>query len=72
MGMVAGVFLRFGLDMVFAFRDDLWIRHADGRGLPRPGAFPRIARAVPPLIGALLIGVIAVGCWGVSRRDPRL
>src|SRR5215470_12663000 len=25
MGMVAGVFLRFGLDLVFAIRDDFWI-----------------------------------------------
>ena len=25
MGMVAGVFFRFGLDLVFAIRDDFWI-----------------------------------------------
>ena len=25
MGMVAGVFLRFGLDLVFAIRDDFWV-----------------------------------------------
>ena len=25
MGMVAGVFLRFGLDLIFAFRDDVWM-----------------------------------------------
>jgi len=68
MGMVAGVFLRFGLDMVFAFRDDLWIATPMVAGFLALGAFPRIARAVPPLIGALLIGVIAV--WLLGRFTP--
>jgi len=68
MGMVAGVFLRFGLDMVFAFRDDLWIAAPMVAGFLALGAFPRIVRAVPPLIGALLIGVIAV--WVLGRFTP--
>jgi benzoate membrane transport protein len=68
MGMVAGVFLRFGLDMVFAIRDDVWIAAPMVAGFVALGAFPRIARAVPPLIGALLIGVIAV--WILGRFEP--
>ena len=34
MGMVAGVFLRFGTDLVHALRDDLRHRRPDGAGLP--------------------------------------
>ena len=60
MGMVAGVFLQFGLDWVRAFAVDLRI------ALPMTLAFlvlmrmPKIAATVPPLIGALLVGVAAV------------
>jgi benzoate membrane transport protein len=68
MGMVAGVFLRFGLDMVFAVRDDVWIAAPMIAGFLALGAFPRIARAVPPLIGALAIGVVAV--WALGRFAP--
>jgi len=68
MGMVAGVFLRFGLDMVFAVRDDIWIAAPMIAGFLALGAFPRIARAVPPLIGALVIGIIAI--WVLHRFTP--
>jgi len=68
MGMVAGVFLRFGLDMVFAIRDDVWIAAPMVAGFLALGAFPRIARAVPPLIGALAIGIIAI--WVLGRFTP--
>ena len=68
MGMVAGVFLRFGLDMVFAVRDDLWIAAPMIAGFLALGAFPRVARAVPPLIGALVIGVVTV--WALGRFTP--
>ena len=69
MAMVAGVFLRFGLDLVHAFRDDLWI------ALPMTAAFvaltalPKFARAAPPLIGALAVGAIAVWLQG-SFKPP--
>jgi benzoate membrane transport protein len=68
MGMVAGVFLRFGLDMVFAFRDDLWIAAPMAAAFALLGAFPRIARAVPPLIGALAVGIAMV--WALGRFTP--
>jgi benzoate membrane transport protein len=67
MAMVAGVFLRFGIDLVLAFRDDLWI------ALPMTAAFvalsvaPRVARVIPPLIAALAAGAIAIGFLGVFR-----
>jgi benzoate membrane transport protein len=68
MGMVAGVFLRFGLDMVFAVHDDIWIAAPMIAGFLALGAFPRVARAVPPLIGALVIGILAV--WVLHRFTP--
>src|SRR5919106_1912458 len=49
MAMVAGVFLRFGVDLVLAFRDALWI------ALPMTVAFVLLTsiptRGIPPLIG---------------------
>jgi benzoate membrane transport protein len=64
MGMVAGVFLRFGLDLIRALHADLPIAG------PMVGvwllltALPAWGRRMPPLIGALLVGVavaIALG-----------
>jgi benzoate membrane transport protein len=70
MAMVAGVFLRFGLDLVRAFRDGLWI------ALPMTAAFillslrPRISKVVPPLIGALVAGGIMVWVLGGFHPQP--
>jgi benzoate membrane transport protein len=64
MGMVAGVFLRFGLDLVHAvFKDTaiaapmvvVWL------GL---GAVPQLGRRCPPIIGALVAGAVAVIVFG--------
>jgi benzoate membrane transport protein len=58
MAMVAGVFLRFGLDWVRAFHSQL------GVALPMTLAFvalsvwPRVARVLPPLVGALVAGAV--------------
>jgi len=68
MAMVAAVFLRFGVGLVQAFRDGLWI------AAPMTGAFfalsalPRLARALPPLIGALIAGGAAV--WWLGNFTP--
>ena len=70
MAMVAGVFLRFGVDLVFAFRDGFWI------AAPMTAAFfvlswcRALARVLPPLIGALIAGAIAVW-WLGSFNPPR-
>jgi benzoate membrane transport protein len=61
MAMVAGVFLRFGVDLVHAFRDDLWI------ALPMTLVFLFLSvkdTRVPALIGALVIGAIAIAVLG--------
>jgi len=66
MAMVAGVFLRFGVDLVLAFRDALWI------ALPMTAAFlvvsiSRLERIFPPLIAALITGAIAIGVLGAFK-----
>jgi len=64
MGMVAGVFMRFGLDLVFAIRDDFWIAAPMTATFLVLGAVPRLGRLMPPLIGALIVGAIAVAILG--------
>jgi benzoate membrane transport protein len=60
MAMVAGVFLRFGIDLVLAFRDALWI------ALPMTAAF-FIFRKIPPLIAALVAGAVAIWLLGAFK-----
>ncbi len=60
MAMVAGVFLRFDLDMVYALRDDFWIAAPMVAAFLALSALPRLGRFVPPLIGALAIGAVAI------------
>ena len=70
MAMVAGVFLRFGVDLVRAFADELWI------ALPMSAAFvaltaaPRLSRVMPPLIGALVAGAVALWLLGGFKPAP--
>jgi len=68
MGMVAGVFLRFGLDLVFALRDDFWIAAPMVVAFLALSASPRLARAAPPLLGALAVGAAAI--WLLGRFEP--
>jgi benzoate membrane transport protein len=60
MAMVAGVFLRFGVDLVHAFRDDLWI------AAPMTLAFVgfSLKGRIPPLIAALVVGALMAGFLG--------
>ena len=64
MAMVAGVFLRFGLDLVFAIRDDFWIAAPMSVTFLAASALPRLARLLPPLIAALIVGVVAMAILG--------
>jgi benzoate membrane transport protein len=67
MAMVAGVFLRFGIDLVLAFRDALWI------AAPMTAVFflvsipPKLARVLPPLIAALIAGAAAIALLGAFK-----
>lgn len=67
MAMVAGVFLRFGIDLVRAFREDLWIALPMTTAFIALSALPRLARVLPPLIGALAVGGAAVWLLGGFR-----
>jgi benzoate membrane transport protein len=60
MGMVAGVFLRFGLGLVYAVRDDFWIAAPMVLAFVVLSAWAAGARRVPPLIGALVVGALAM------------
>ncbi len=64
MAMVAGVFLRFGVDLVRAFADELWIALPMAAAFIALTALPRLARALPPLVGALAVGALAVWLLG--------
>jgi benzoate membrane transport protein len=64
MGMVAGVFLRFGLDLIRALHADIAIAGPMVGTFLLLSAVPRLGRRLPPLIGALLIGAIATALLG--------
>jgi benzoate membrane transport protein len=64
MAMVAGVFLRFGLDLVFAVRDDFWIAAPMTAVFLLLSALPALGRRLPPLIGALAVGILMIGVLG--------
>jgi benzoate membrane transport protein len=64
MGMVAGVFLRFGLGLVYAVRDDAWIAAPMIVVFVLLGASATWSRRMPPLIGALLAGAVAIALLG--------
>ncbi len=64
MGMVAGVFLRFGLDLVRALHEDVTIAAPMVVVFLLLSAFPAVGKRIPPVIGALLIGALAIALLG--------
>jgi len=68
MGMVAGVFLRFGLDLVYAMRDEFRVAAPMVAAFLVLSVWQAAGRRVPPLIGALAVGGIAVAVLG--KFDP--
>lgn len=64
MAMVAGVFLQFGLNLIFAIRDAVAIAAPMTAVFLLLSAFPRLARMMPPLIGALIVGVLTIALLG--------
>ena len=64
MGMVAGVFLRFGLDLVRALHGDASIAAPMVLTFLVLSALPALGRRMPPLIGALLVGAVVAGVLG--------
>ena len=70
MAMVAGVFLRFGLDIVFSVRDDFWIAAPMIAVFLLLSAMPALGRRVPPLIGALVAGALMIALLGRFAPPP--
>ena len=64
MGMVAGVFLRFGLDLVRALHADIGIAGPMVAAWLGLSLAPALGRRLPPLIGALIVGVLAIVVLG--------
>lgn len=70
MGMVAGVFLRFGIDLVKALHADAAVAVPMAAAWLLLNAWPAAGRRLPPMIGALLVGALAVAA--VGRFAPEL
>lgn len=64
MAMVAGVFLQFGLGLIFAIRDGFMIAAPMTAVFIALMAWPALGRRLPPLIGALIVGVAVVAATG--------
>ncbi len=64
MAMVAGVFLRFGLGAVTALTDLPSVAVPMTLAYVVLAAAPRVAHVVPPVLGALLVGTVAVAVGG--------
>lgn len=60
MGMVAGVFLRFGLDLVRSVHEDLAVAGPMVLVFIVLSAWQRAGRLLPPLIGALVAGALVI------------
>ncbi len=68
MGMVAGVFLQFGIDWINAFRDAFWIAFPMTVVFLALLAAPALARVLPPMIAALVVGLAAT--WATDAFVP--
>jgi benzoate membrane transport protein len=69
MGMVAGVFLQFGIDWLKSFQDAFWIAAPMTAVFAALMALPRLARLVPPLIAAMVVGVVATLLTGAVGTE---
>lgn len=64
MGMVAGVFLRFGLDLVRSLHADVWITAPMVVVFLLLSAAPALGKRMPPILGAMLVGALAIALLG--------
>src|SRR4051812_27859063 len=68
MAMVAGVFLRFGLGLVHAFAEELWIALAMTLVFLLFSTVSKLGRVIPPLIAAVVVGALAI--WLLGNFKP--
>lgn len=67
LGMVAGVFLKFALDMIAAFETGLVVALPMALAWLVLSAVPMLGRFLPPLIGALIAGIVAIWIAGAFQ-----
>ena len=67
MGMVAGVFMRFGLDLIRALHQDFGVAGPMVAFWLMLTSLPALGRYLPPTIGALIVG--AAACLWLGRLD---
>ena len=70
MGMVAGVFLPFGLDWIKAFETDLPVALSMTAAFLLLSAFPLLANRLPPLIIAMAVGIAALALTRNGSLPP--
>ncbi len=70
MGMVAGVFLPFGLDWVRAFESDLPIALSMTVTFLALSALPAVAMRLPPLIVAMAVGIVVIALTHTGTLPP--
>ena len=70
MGMVAGVFLPFGVDLITGFRDSPTLSIAMVGAFLSFTAITALRRVVPPLLAALIAGTIAAAFVGQTPSFP--
>jgi len=71
MAMVAGVFLQFALNLIFAIRDDAMIAAPMTAVFLLLSVVVRLGRMIPPVIGALAVGALAIVILGAfDLREP--
>ena len=64
MGMVAGVFMKFGVDLVHSLRDDFALAAPMTAVFIALTAVPALGRRVPPLIAAMVVGAVLIAAYG--------
>lgn len=69
MAMVAAVFLRFGTDIVTSTRDNPLVAAPMVLAFVLLAAVPMLGKFVPPVLGALVVGVVAVLASGQFSFD---
>ncbi len=72
MAMVAGVFLEFGLDWIKALGSDPWVAGSMTAAFILLSLNANIAKRFPPMIGVLVVGIIAVALAGTFNPDTKL
>jgi len=58
MGMVSGVFLPFCLNIITAFQDAPWIALSMVAAFVTVPTIPALAKSLPPILGALIAGIL--------------